>query len=168
MLFWRRAEGSDSLHTIAAISTEKFKTELGSARECCQACVTLHKPMGPQPSVEQPRPTHFTAFACMLLSCPTLGDPMDCSPPGSSVHGILQARTLEWVRDLSDSGLKLVSLAYTALAGGFFTTSATWEALSLPLPFLMGSPSLALPGSTHQSGSDQQFCPFLLPHCFLS
>ena len=29
--------------------------------------------------------------------CPTLCDPMDCSPPGSSVHGILQARILEWV-----------------------------------------------------------------------
>ena len=30
-------------------------------------------------------------------SCPTLSDPMDCSPPGSSIHGILQARVLEWV-----------------------------------------------------------------------
>ena len=30
-------------------------------------------------------------------SYPTLCDPMDCSPPGSSVHGILQARILEWV-----------------------------------------------------------------------
>ena len=30
-------------------------------------------------------------------SCLTLCDPMDCSPPGSSVHGILQARILEWV-----------------------------------------------------------------------
>ena len=29
-------------------------------------------------------------------SCPTLHDPMDCSLPGSSVHGILQARVLEW------------------------------------------------------------------------
>ena len=28
--------------------------------------------------------------------CPTLHDPMDCSPPGSSVHGIFQARVLEW------------------------------------------------------------------------
>ena len=28
--------------------------------------------------------------------CPTLGDPMDCSLPGSSVHGIFQARVLEW------------------------------------------------------------------------
>ena len=29
-------------------------------------------------------------------SCPTLRDPIDCSPPGSSVHGIFQARVLEW------------------------------------------------------------------------
>ena len=30
-------------------------------------------------------------------SCPTLYNPMDCSPPGSSAHGIFQARVLEWV-----------------------------------------------------------------------
>ena len=30
-------------------------------------------------------------------SCPTLSDPMDCSPPGSSIHGIFQTRVLEWV-----------------------------------------------------------------------
>ena len=37
--------------------------------------------------------------ACVLVAqpCPTLCDPTDCSPSGSSVHGILQARTLEWV-----------------------------------------------------------------------
>ena len=36
---------------------------------------------------------------CVLVTqlCPILCDHMDCSPPGSSVHGILQARTLEWV-----------------------------------------------------------------------
>ena len=36
---------------------------------------------------------------CVLVaqSCPTFCDPKDCSPPGCSVHGILQARTLEWV-----------------------------------------------------------------------
>ena len=28
--------------------------------------------------------------------CPTLSDPMDCNPPGSSIHGIFQARVLEW------------------------------------------------------------------------
>ena len=32
-----------------------------------------------------------------LQSCPTLGDPIDSSPPGTTVPGILQARTLEWV-----------------------------------------------------------------------
>ena len=31
-----------------------------------------------------------------MLLCPTLSDPMDCSPPGSSIHGIFQARGLEW------------------------------------------------------------------------
>ena len=38
------------------------------------------------------------AVLCLLSqSCPTLCNPMNCSPPGSSVHGILQARILEWV-----------------------------------------------------------------------
>ena len=37
-------------------------------------------------------------FSACLLSCvPTLCNPMDCSPPGSSVHGIFQARILEWL-----------------------------------------------------------------------
>ena len=37
------------------------------------------------------------AAAKSLQSCPTLCDPMDCNLPGSSVHGICQARVLEWV-----------------------------------------------------------------------
>ena len=41
-------------------------------------------------------------------SCPTLSNPMDCSPPGSSIHGIFQARVLEWAAiafsDLSVTG----------------------------------------------------------------
>ena len=48
--------------------------------------------------------------------CLTLCDPMDNSPPGSSVHGILEARILEWV------AIKLTSLMSPALAGRFFTT----------------------------------------------
>ena len=52
-------------------------------------------------------------------SCPTLGDPMDCSLSGSSVHGILQARVLEWVSfpssgDLPDPGMELRSPALQA------------------------------------------------------
>ena len=52
--------------------------------------------------VKKEKPAIFTkAFLSSYLqapqSCPTLCDPVDCSPPGSSVRGILQARTLEWV-----------------------------------------------------------------------
>ena len=41
------------------------------------------------------------AAAKSLQSCPTLCDPIDGSPPGSAVPGILQARILEWVTDCS-------------------------------------------------------------------
>ena len=52
-------------------------------------------------------------------SCPALCDPVDCSPPDSSVHGILQARILEWIAisfsgDLSDPGIKPGSPALQA------------------------------------------------------
>ena len=77
-------------------------------------------------------PRSFLAPSChkwllvLLLvakSCLTLCDPMDCSPPGSSVHGVFQARILEWFatsfsRDLPDPGIESVSPA--------------WEADSLP------------------------------------
>ena len=43
-------------------------------------------------------------FSSVAQSCPALGDPRDCSLPGSSVHGILQARILEWVAMLSSRG----------------------------------------------------------------
>ena len=59
--------------------------------------------------------------------CLTLCDPKNCSLPGSSFHGIFQARILEWVavfllQGPSDSDIKLASLASPALAGRFFTT----------------------------------------------
>ena len=41
-------------------------------------------------------PTAVAAAAKLLQSCPTLCDPIDGSQPGSSAHGILQARVLEW------------------------------------------------------------------------
>ena len=39
---------------------------------------------------------HACVSVLLAQSCPTLCDPIDCSLPGSSVHGILQARILEW------------------------------------------------------------------------
>ena len=68
-----------------------------------------------------------------LHSCLTLCIPMDCGPSGSSIRRILQAKMMEWVAlpplgDLPDPGIKPASLTSPTLAGGFFTTSATWEA----------------------------------------
>ena len=79
----------------------------------------------------------YSIYVCehakSLQACPTLCDPMDCSLPGSWVHGILHARILEWVAmpppgDLPDPGIKPVSLMSHALAGRFFHSSAIWEA----------------------------------------
>ena len=56
------------------------------------------------------------AYVCakLLQSCPTLCDPMDCSLPGSSVFGILQARMMEWV-------------AMPSSRGSFWSRNQTWE-----------------------------------------
>ena len=72
-------------------------------------------------------------------ACPILCDPMDCRPPGSSVHGILPARILEWAAvpspwNLPCPGIEPVSLVSRALAGRFFTTRATREALMCCIP----------------------------------
>ena len=67
----------------------------------------------------------FCGCACMraksLQSCPTLCDPMDCSPPGSSVHGILQVRILKWVAMPSSRGTSQPRDHVSCIAGGFFT-----------------------------------------------
>ena len=77
----------------------------------------------------------ITVETCMcamsLQSCSTLCDPMNCSLPGSSVHGILQARILEWVAcpppgDLPDPGIKPVSLMSPTLAGGSLPSQPIW------------------------------------------
>ena len=63
-------------------------------------------------------------------SCPTLHNPMDHSPPGSSVHEILQARILEWV-DIPFSGGSSQPRDQTwvsCIAGRFFTVWATRKA----------------------------------------
>ena len=66
-------------------------------------------------------------FVCCLgtKSCPTVCDPLVYTPSGSSVHGIFQARILEWILpypgDLSDPGIEPTS---PALAGRFFTAEA--------------------------------------------
>ena len=68
------------------------------------------------------KPDLLYATAKSLQSCPTLCDPMDCSLSDSSVHGIFQARILEWVAMLSSRGsswpeMEPASLRSPALTG---------------------------------------------------
>ena len=60
-------------------------------------------------------------------SCSTVHDPMDCRVPASSVHGISQARIVDWLPFplpvyLPDRGIELAPLVSSTLAGRFFTT----------------------------------------------
>ena len=94
----------------------------------------------------------------------------DCSPLGSSVHGILQARILRWVAmpsagDLPNPGIEPVSVTSPEMAVKFFTTSATWEAQSHVHP----SPTWIYPSKL---SSNAFFLAFpgqpLTPHSLLS
>ena len=75
---------------------------------------------------------YVRACELSLQLCLTLCNTMNCSPPGSSVHGILQARILAWVAMPSTRGSSLPwdrtpSPVSPASAGGFFTINTTWE-----------------------------------------
>ena len=73
----------------------------------------------------------WCACWCLVIqSCPTLCGPMDWSPWDCSAHGILQARILETVAiSLSRGSSQPRDQMYVScIAGGFFTSSATWEA----------------------------------------
>ena len=75
----------------------------------------------------------FVCLSVHVPSCPTLCNPMDCSPLGFSIHGIFQSRLLEWVAIPSPRGVSLTrEPASPALAGGFFTT----EPLGKPHVFI--------------------------------
>ena len=76
---------------------------------------------------------YYKYCVCAQL-CPTLCNPMDCSPPGSFVHGILQARILEWVAISCSRGSSL-----TQGSNPHLLCLLHWQANSLPLCHL-GSP----------------------------
>ena len=64
-----------------------------------------------------------------MLSCVQLCDPMDCWPPGSSVHGIFQPRILEWVATSSSRGSSILTQGLNPSLLGLLH----WQAASLPL-----------------------------------
>ena len=76
---------------------------------------------------------YLSIYVCVLVaqSCPTLCDPMDCNPPGSSVYEIFQARILEWVAISFSRGSSQPRdwTRVSCTVGRFFTNRATREAL---------------------------------------
>ena len=85
----------------------------------------------------------MSVLGLVAQSCPTLCDPTDCSPPGSSVHGILQARILEWVAFPSSGGSSQPRgwPQVSRLEGRFFAIWARREARVDIYPLGFGVPS---------------------------
>ena len=98
-------------------STFRYEKRLVQST-CLHLSVDLYIPC-PEKS---PNSSHY-CYCLVTKSRPTLCDPMDCIPPGSSVHGILQARTLDWVAVFFSRGSPqprdLTCISF--IAGGFFT-----------------------------------------------
>ena len=96
-----------------------------------------------------PRPHSSTSSRNMSLVaqvCPSLCDPMDCSPPGSSAHGTLQARILEWVAICFSRGSSPPGgqTQVFCIAGRFFTVEPH-NSYHVTLPGLPGQPPSLLP-----------------------
>ena len=127
-------------------SMQDFKHDLTSMGCCCCCCVASVVSDSVRPHRRQPTrllcpwdsPGKNTGVGCHFLlqcmkvksesevaqSCPTLLDPLNCSLPGSSAHGIFQARVLEWG-----------AIAFSVLAWEM-STIVWWLEYSLVLPFL--------------------------------
>ena len=89
-LFWK----IDKEGTLTNSLQEASITQIPNQRQC------KTQTNKPNPVSQNPQTNSYPATAAAaksLQSCPTLCDPIDSSQPGSTVPGILQARTLEWV-----------------------------------------------------------------------
>ena len=85
---------------------------------------------------------HGPCVRVCVQSCPILWESMGCSPPGSYVHGIFQARILEWVPlpppgESSWPRYRTYVSCVSCTAGGFFTNWAPWEAMVLVTSLLL-------------------------------
>ena len=95
-------------------------------------CVWIKYPSAP--------PLHKDGSSGLVAkSCPTLCNPVDCSPPGSSVHGFPQARILEWVAIPFSRGSsqRRGRTQVSCIAGGFFTTWDTREGYLLSVYYIL-------------------------------
>ena len=140
---WRKeGEGAWAAEEGRQFTGRWEEETLGKPRSSCQArnCPRQKSPVWkelsawyrpPSASFRQLRGKwdFFSWVRVCMLSCVQPCNPMDCSPPVSSVHGILQARIQEWVampfsRDLPDPRIK--PWWVSCIAGGFFTAEPHW------------------------------------------
>ena len=108
---------------------------------------------------------HLACEVLVAQLCWTLCNPMDCSPPGSSVHGILKARTLEWVAISFSRGSSRPRdwTRFSCIAGRSFTNWAMREAW----PGIKPTPS-ALEGEVSATGPPGKSLASLFGGVFLS
>ena len=135
----------------------------GSKKMCCNLCQKVLRLCFPlrllyYPALHLGLQSTLSLFLCLVLAaaaksrqlCPTLCDPIDGSPPGSAVPGILQARTLEWiaisfssawkwkvkVKSFSHVGLFTTpwTAAYQAPPSMGFSRQEYWSGVPLPSP----------------------------------
>ena len=101
----------------------------------------LHWQAGSLPLVLPGKPIKRVYIVLITQSCPTLCGAMDCSPPGSSVHGLLQARILEWLAIL-------------------FSRESSWPRDQTCVPYIscIGRQVLSLPLSHLGRSSSEQSC----------
>ena len=83
---------SDTTKRLHFTPLQEYSTQQGSHSDLMEKSKTLQTRQNVPPHAMK----SAAAAAKLLQSCPTLRDPMDCSLPGSSIHGIFQARVLEW------------------------------------------------------------------------
>ena len=129
-----RAAWSAAIHGVAKSQTHEWLswTEMLSIRRMDkQTCIHAIYYYSVIKHSEVSNNKDLCVFAKSLQSCPSLCNPMDYSPPGSSVHRILQTRVLEWVAvpSFRESSWPRDQTCLSCIAGGFFIT----ESLGKPL-----------------------------------
>ena len=137
------------------LSKHHSKDDIQMANKCRKWCPTLLLIREKEIKTTVGSTEHLLCYAMLcyaksLQSCPTLCDPIDSSPPGSAIPGILQARTLEWVAisfpDAWKWKVKVKSLsrirlcatpwtaAYQAPPSMGFSRQEYWSGVPLPSP----------------------------------
>ena len=152
-----------SLSSLRLFSSSLLSAIRVESSACLKVLVFLPAVLIPACASSSPEFLMMSSACAVLCLVPqshlTLCDPVDCSPPGSSVHGILQARILEWVAMPSsrESRQPRNRTQISCIAGGFFTIWSTciklhntgWQYTALTYSFPNSEPVLCSVSSSN-------------------